>query len=457
MTSSTTPQRQLSPRSLNSNNAAINTPVIVSIPSLLSPTDPEVLLDALDNRNDQNRSGSNDAENGDSTLPRFDPIEFLNQHYDSEKVLAQQLPALRDSVSRRMEVLNDRIANALQRQSESASGIRRHVQDAKASCQALEHRVLQVREKAALSEKAVLEITADMKRLDCAKRHLQRTITTLKRLHMLVQAVEQLRIASAATKHQINATGAHSFPDYKNASHLVDAIRQLQEYFEAYTARVQPMQVLCSKVEIYQENLRVSLVFGFRIVCFGRVKALELSGAGDKGVPKESKGGNRESDGDELEEQVEDDYPIMPPSVLQGGVMFIDAIGVNARKQFIHNFCQDNLGDYLREFAPPSKTPPPKQEEKRVSSFKKVEPKPVETPMKSDTGLSQIDKRFTWFLNGPLMSVKTKFPQIFPPHWNLQANLVGMFLQLVRNILALHIKSQRYKLNFRNCLTLLHF
>lgn len=430
MTTTRSPQRQSSPRSKNASNAVIGAPSIVAIPPLSSPHDPEAILDALDKRNLQQR-GSNDKGNADSNNPPFDPISFLNEHYDSEKVLAQQLPALRDSVSRRMEVLNDRIANALQRQSESASSIRRHVQDAKASCQALEHRVLQVREKAALSETAVLEITADMKRLDCAKRHLQRTITTLKRLHMLVQAVEQLRVTSNVALLHNNHSKIQSFPDYKSASHLVDAIGQLLQYFEGYTAKVQPMQILCSKVQIYQENLRLSLIFGFRVVCFGRIKALELAGMGKRDHPKTKV--KKESDGedDEEQEQDDDDYPVMPPSVLKGGVMFIDALGENARKQFIHNFCQDMLGDYLKDFEPPSKTPPPKQEEKRISSFKKVEPKPVEAPTKSQTGLDHIEKRFTWFLNGPLLSVKSKFPQIFPSQWNLQACLVGIFLQLV--------------------------
>jgi len=45
----------------------------------------------------------------------------------------------------------------------------------------LASRIAQVQSQAQASEVAVLEITKDMKRLDYAKQHLQRTITALKR------------------------------------------------------------------------------------------------------------------------------------------------------------------------------------------------------------------------------------------------------------------------------------
>ena len=130
-----------------------------------------------------------------------------------------------------MQRLDDRISNALQRQSETADLTRRHVQDSKASVEALINRIHLVQEKASQSEVAVQEITRDMKRMDLAKKHLQRTITTLKRLHMLIHAVEQLRLACLE----------EPFPDYKSASHLVDATRLLLKHFDAYTNKVEPM------------------------------------------------------------------------------------------------------------------------------------------------------------------------------------------------------------------------
>lgn len=359
--------------------------IVTAVSPIPLSKDPAALLDTLDNR---------------SKDEPFDPIDFLNKHYETEQSLAHQLPALRESVGSRMEVLNDRISNAMQRQSETADSTRRHVQDAKASVLALERRILQVKEKASLSERAVLEITADMKRLDCAKQHLQRTITTLKRLHMLVHAVEHLRVTA----------NERPFPDYRTASHLIDALTQLLQHFDAYTAKVQPMRVLAGNVSGYQDSLRSSLVLGFRVVAFGYTKAMLLEGKKITEDEDESKQNSAE----------------MSVATMQGGVLLIDSLGETSRKRFIHEFCQDLLGDYLKEFEPPNRTVKP---ERRVSSFKVVE---VKADLeKSHAGLDHMEKRFTWFLNGPLNSINAKFPKVFPAHWNLQASMSRMFLQLV--------------------------
>lgn len=391
--------------------------VAKSIPPLPLSKDPAALLDSLDNRSVINIGGINKG----STAVPFDPIDFLNKHYETEQSLSQQLPALRESVGSRMQVLNDRISNALQRQSETAESTRRHVQDAQASVIALERRILQVKEKASLSEIAVLEITAEMKRLDCAKRHLQRTITTLKRLHMLVHAVEQLRM----TVH------AKPFPDFKTAGHLVDAVAQLLQHFQAYTVKVQPMRVLSTKVSQYEQSLRQSLVFGLRVVAFGPNKAMLLEGR--KVVPPPA------AEDDDCED--ESDRPtveIMSVSVMQGGTALLDSLGVISRERFIHDFCQDLLGDYLREFEPPNSraASSANKPERRVSSFKVVADTKLNEPDSSHAGLDQMEKRFSWFLNGPLNTINSKFPGVFPVYWNLQVSMATMFLQLVRVLVS---------------------
>ena len=359
-------------------------------PSLSSLTpDPSLLLNSL-----------SDFQKDDGT---FDPIEFLNKHYTSEKQLSQQLPSLQDAVTTRMGVLNDRISNALQHHSETADSTRRHVQDAKASVIELEKRVLLVQQKAALSETAVREITADMKRLDGAKQHVQRTITKLKRLHMLVHAVEQLRTLS----QQQTETNAMA-----DASHVVEAIGELLQHFEAYTHKVQHMRVLKSKVEEYKATLRKSVVRGFRVVVFGARKTRELEGA----TIRE----------DEEEEDVADEgTTVLDVPALQGGTKFIEALGEEQRKRFIHDFCQDLLGDYVKKFEPPSHKP-----EKRVSSFKAAanpEPENIQS------SLDHIDKRYAWFMQNPLKIVRDRFPGVFPSHWNLEVSLTDMFLRLVSN------------------------
>jgi len=354
------------------------------------------------------RSANNAAAQTQQQQP-FDPIEFLNKHYGSEAAFASQLPTLRKAVTERMDLLDDRISTAMQRQSETAELTRRNVQEAKASVRALETRIRQVKERAGLSERAVLEITKDMKRLDCAKRHLQRTITTLKRLHMLVNAVEQLRIASLRTP----------FPDYSAASQLVGATRLLLTHFDAYTQKVEPMRLLSNKVGELQKDLRLSLVRGFRVVAFGIAKTREIEGTLHKH--------NSFTDPDDDEDEDDDaDVPMMSTSDLEGGVLLVDALGEDVRTRFIHEFCQDHLAPYLKEFEPPSKEVP----QQRVSSFRVQETNPEDEM--SVAGLECIEKRYTWFRDVVVRHVDHKFPGIFPPHWNLQASMARHFLTLVR-------------------------
>ena len=362
-------------------------------------SDVGVLLDQLDS----------DASNASS----FDPVAFLNKNFANEVILSNQLPYLRKAVGERMEKLDDRIATALQRQSDTAVATRKHVQDAKSSVAALEKRIKQVQEKASQSEKAVLEITQDMKRLDYAKRHLQRTITTLKQLHMLVHAVEQLRLCTAQ----------QPFPDYKTASHLMDATRLLLRHFSGYTQKVEPMRILSVQVQRYETHLKDGLVHGFRVVAFGARKAMELQ---DKKKPGSKSKKVAEMDDDDSDHD-DTTVPVMSTEDMQGGVLVFDALGDSVRTQFIHTFCEDYLEDYVKEFEPPS---PDTKPERRVSSFKAAEAK--SDSEKSFAGLDQLEKRYSWFRDLLEKQLNTKFRLVFPDNWNLHATLASMFLGLVR-------------------------
>ena len=61
-------------------------------------------------------------------------------------------------------------------------------------------KIKEIKLKASQSESMVQEICADIKKLDYAKNHLQTSITSLNRLQMLVNAVEQLEVRN----HTIN-------------------------------------------------------------------------------------------------------------------------------------------------------------------------------------------------------------------------------------------------------------
>lgn len=383
------------------------------------------LLDTLEKRS---RAAAATGQNEAS----FDPIAFINMYYKSEAALTSHLEPLRAAVNDKLEVLDDRIAAALQRHSETASSTRKHVQDARASVSELQSRLLQIRSKASESERAVLDITKDLKRLDCAKRQLQRTITTLKRLHMLVHAVDQLRVVCLSClekkKNEPNgeAGGAADdgslagptpstpiVPDYTTAAHLIEATRLLLSHFESYTMKIQPLRILSAKVESYQLTLNTSFVQSVRVVAFGPSKAKELL--------QESATGKKNGAPIPLAE-----IPVLSVPELKGGVLLIDALGETNRDRFIQQFCQDQLVSYILDFMPPSKEPA--KPEKRVSSFKVQDTK--SEPEASPASLDQLEKRFAWFQD-VCDRMDMKFPDVFPPHWNLQAKLTAKFLQVV--------------------------
>ncbi|OEU15407.1 Vps53_N-domain-containing protein [Fragilariopsis cylindrus CCMP1102] len=381
----------------------------VILPPLSSATaaishNPNRLLDAFDTYVSNRRSGG--------TKP--DPIDFINQHYSSESLLVSNLPEIRDAISDRMNRLDDRISSALQRQSESAEATQKHVQDAKVSVASLEKRIRQVQSKASQSEKTVREITKDMKRLDCAKRHLQRTITTLKRLHMLVHAVEGLRQACLLKPH----------PDYQSASHLVDATRLLLQHFDSYTQKVEQMRLLNTKVIDLQGELKFRLVRGFRLVGFGVEKTREM----EKKKSKLKSLGQEESKKFQVP-------PMMTPTTMAGGILLIDAIGKEARIEFMTGIVQDHLVEYSRIYKPANKEQP--KEKPRVSSFMaqpEIEP---EGDIKPESALEFVEKRFLWF-QYLLAEIQKKYPEVFPPYWNLEYHLTKNFLRRTRShLLAL--------------------
>lgn len=418
--------------------AAPATPVVSSSASLASPMRPVVaavsslssdpsalsLLDSLDAYTSSRATAAAAAAKVANSVPSsssssLDPIDFLNRHYTTESALVAQLPCLRNAVSERMSHLDERISNALQRQSETADATRRHVQDAKASVESLERRIRLVQEKASQSERAVLEITKDMKRLDCAKRHLQRTITTLKRLHMLVHAVEQLRLACL---HK-------PFPAYKDASQLVDATRLLLKHFDAYTFKVEPMRLLGQKVTGLQYELRKGLVRGFRIVGFGLVKTLEL----EKGASLQKKPSTPTSllptpglpADDEDAEAPDETVLTMPPDVLADGTLLMDAIGPESRFNFVKGICEDHLGPYNALFMP---TPSQAKSHARANSFKISSPSG--TDERAPQSLDQVERRFAWYRR-LLREMDEKFPGVFPSYWNFHYALTRYFLEQV--------------------------
>lgn len=394
--------------------------------------DPETLLDSLDSFSARSRYSvsppieSNDAGDGKDGTPEgndanqqrdFDPIEFLNQHYHTESHLLTALPTLRSAIQSRLAHLDDSLSTTLRHQAALSPLIAQDVLHARSAVIQLAQRIENVREQAQKSEVAVLEITRDMKRLDYAKRHLQRTITALKRLHMLLHAAEQLRMAALITPQQ-------PVPNYRVAAHLIDATRLLLGHFEGYMASVPKMRQVRDAVGVLRVQLREGVVRLFKELGFqdNEEEQRNQDDGNDSNEVSEGNGHNASSPS--------------PPSAmvratLSDACLVIEALGPKSKEQFIADFISDHLEEYEQLYNPsPAAIVAGKKGSSSSStsgkSFKRDTPDGEARP--NPASIDQVESRFMWY-RSKLRTLQTTFYNVFPPHWNVHYRLTANFLE----------------------------
>ncbi len=172
-----------------------------------------------------------------------------------------------------------------------------------------------VKTQALQSEAAVIEITRDMKRLDYAKRHLQRTITALKRLHMLLHAAEQLRVAAT-----IDEESGSPIPNYRAASQLIDATRLLLGHFDGYMNSVPKMRQVRDAIGMLNSQLRKGAVNLFHEVGF--------------------------------QQNEEEETAPMVASALSDACLVMEALGEKSKDDFVKEFISDHLEEYEALYSP---------------------------------------------------------------------------------------------------------
>ncbi|TMW56723.1 hypothetical protein Poli38472_006733 [Pythium oligandrum] len=240
--------------------------------------------------------------------PEFDAREFINRNFPDE----QSLGDIGSFVSRlrvRMKELDDALSHASQEQSLAAHQAMTDLKEAKMAVQQLYHKIQDIRGKAEHSEVMVQEICRDIKQLDYAKRHLQTTLTALKRLHMLVNAVDQLELMSSQR-------------NYKEAASLMEAVNQLFTHFDAY-ANVSKIVELHKTARALQEELSAQIYADFAAI--GPLDNLE------ENFP--------------MEEERQAVF-----ANLSAACAVIDALGKPARDKLIQSFCHEQLSEYEKLF-----------------------------------------------------------------------------------------------------------
>ena len=156
-----------------------------------------------------------------------------------------------------------------------------------------------VQERALETERAITDMTADIKRLDNTKKNLILSMTALKRLQMLASAYEQLQ-------------GVSSSRQYRECAQLLQAVIQLMEHFKTYRS-IDQIATLSRNVSDVQRELLEQVCADF-----------ELTFA--KGEVAQKRG------------------------MLAEACLVMDALGDNARSRLITWYCNTQLREYRQVF-----------------------------------------------------------------------------------------------------------
>ena len=154
--------------------------------------------------------------------PNFDPVAFINRNFPDENSIGR-METFVARLGAKIKRLDVETRDAIRTQATQGTRAAQDIEGAKAAMRGLCAKITDIKRKAEESETMVTEICRDIKKLDLAKRHLTTTITALKRLHMLVTAVDQLQYM--ARKRQ-----------YREAANLLEAVIQLSSHFAKYRA-----------------------------------------------------------------------------------------------------------------------------------------------------------------------------------------------------------------------------
>ncbi|KAJ3056157.1 Vacuolar protein sorting-associated protein 53 [Rhizophlyctis rosea] len=228
----------------------------------------------------------------------FDPIEYINLIFPNEQSLAtidNVLTKLRTKI-RRMDIeMRELVRSQTDAGQQTASDLR----DAQKAITELYSNYERIREKAVQSEKMVQEITKDIKSLDQAKNNLTVSVIVLRRLHMLVSALDQLR-------------GAVSRRQYTDAASLLQVVNQLLVHFKGFRS-VDQIAVLLEDAAKLQVDLKRAI--------FGEFEGAFVGGT--------------------LRSQYQ---------TLHEACRVVDVIGAETRQELVNWYCELQLKDYRNIF-----------------------------------------------------------------------------------------------------------
>ncbi|KDO27726.1 hypothetical protein SPRG_07353 [Saprolegnia parasitica CBS 223.65] len=238
----------------------------------------------------------------------FDCVEFINRNFPDESSLADIEPFV-SRLNGRMKELDENLSHASQEQSLAAHQALADLKEAQKAVSQLYTKIYDIRGKAEQSEVMVQEICRDIKQLDYAKRHLQTSITALKRLHMLVTAVDQLEYMASQRL-------------YKEAASLMEAVNSLFTHFEGYT-KVSKIMELQKSVNAIRLDLETQIFGDFQVI--GPLASVDT-------IAKDEA---------EMQHMFKN---------LTTACAVVSALGHETRAKLVTTFCTEQLVPYEKEF-----------------------------------------------------------------------------------------------------------
>ncbi|GMH59891.1 hypothetical protein TrRE_jg13419 [Triparma retinervis] len=273
----------------------------------------------------------------------FDPLTFINSTFSTQQSLDSDLETFSSTLNAEITKLDASISNSIQMQSTASKSAAVDLKQAREASVQLRRKIEDVKRKALRSEEMVKVICADIKQLDFAKRHLQTTITALKRLHMLHNAVGQLSTTSAKR-------------DFRAAALSLQATQALMEGFKDF-GNVPKIKDLRYEVERVRRELSTGVFEAFE-----KIGSLASATANPN---------------DFHIDDVQDNGGF---TSLSEACLVVDALGKQARDKQCNTFCESQLKSYRKIFSPSAPHSGLDQIDRRFAWFRRL--------------LKSIDERF---------------------------------------------------------------
>ncbi|KAF1812395.1 hypothetical protein P152DRAFT_449644 [Eremomyces bilateralis CBS 781.70] len=228
----------------------------------------------------------------------YDPVGHLNAIFSHHSTLSS-LEQTSSTLLQLQHGLDRQIEQSISTQIASDGDNISRIQNTKAELAGLFTKIDNVRSQAAQTEQSIAEMTADIKRLDGAKRNLTLSMTVLKRLQMLTTAYEQLQTLSKTRQ-------------YRECAQLLQAVLQLAAHFKGYRS-IDQIATLSRNVSDLQRELLENICEDFEVIFA-------------KGEVAQKKG------------------------LLAEACLVMDAIGEHARSRLVTWYCNTQLREYRQIF-----------------------------------------------------------------------------------------------------------